>query len=113
MKYAVLVSRDFEKKCARLLKKYRSLSSDLKPLVARLTTGDFSPDSLVPGIDALVYKARLASSDQKRGKSGGYRVLYYVVSEDKRLILLGIYAKAQQENISPQEIKRLLKDFRG
>ena len=113
MKYAVLVSRDFEKRCERLLKKYRSLSSDLEPLVARLSDGDFSPDFLVPGIDARVYKARLASSDQKRGKSGGYRVIYYVVSEDKRLILLGIYAKAQQENISLQGIKRLLDDFKG
>ena len=48
MKYAVLVSRDFEKRCERLLKKYRSLSSDLEPLVACLSNGDFSPDFLVP-----------------------------------------------------------------
>ena len=111
--FSLEFSGDFKKSFKNLVKKYRSLEDDLQPLLARLEKGDFSFDDAVPGFEGTIYKARLSSRDQKRGKRGGFRVIYYAITDEEIVTLLAIYAKAQQENISPQEIKRLLKDFRG
>ena len=111
--YTILPSAKFAASYKRLKKKYKSLDDDIKPFVERLKVGDFSPDNMVQGFETSIYKARVASRDQGRGKRGGFRVVYYVVTPKGQVRLLSIYAKTQQENISPQEIKRLLKDFRN
>lgn len=45
-----------------------------------------------------------------RGKSGGVRVIYYYHNEDKPILLLLIYAKAKQENLTPAQ-KAQLKQY--
>ena len=47
----------------------------------------------------------------KRGKRGGYRVIYYLQTAQNRVILLTIYTKARRENIRVQEILSLLKQL--
>jgi len=42
-----------------------------------------------------------------RGKSGGARVIYYYHAPDKPLLLLLIYAKASQENLTAAQKARL------
>ena len=101
----------FQKAFSRLKRKYRNIEKDIQPLLFRLENGNFSHDSALPGFEGLVYKARVASSDQGRGKRGGFRIVYYCVTEKQEVRLLTIYAKAQQENISPQEIRQLLANF--
>ena len=44
-----------------------------------------------------------------KGKSGGFRIIYYLRSSDNTIYLLTIYAKAYKEDIDPVEIKALLK----
>ena len=61
-----------------------------------------------------MYKVRVGSIDQKKGKSGGFRVLYYVVTEARHIWLMHIYAKANQLNPTAEQIKKLnqiLEDF--
>lgn len=41
-----------------------------------------------------------------RGKRGGYRVVYYYVT-DNTVWLLTVYDKVRQENLSPAEQKRI------
>ena len=43
------------------------------------------------------------------GKSGGTRVIYYYHNEDKPILLLLIYAKADQENLSGVQKAQLKK----
>lgn len=62
------------------------------------------------GLRQLVFKARVENSDANKGKSGSYRVIYYVQTEDKA-ILLTIYSKSEQEDISNQEIREILGEF--
>ena len=100
-------SGDFKKSFKNLVKKYRSLEDDLQPLLERLEKGAFSLDDAVPGFEGTIYKARLPSRDQKRGKRGGFRVIYYAITDEEIVILLAIYAKAQKEDIDTKEIKRL------
>jgi hypothetical protein len=50
---------------------------------------------------------RVANSSAARGKSGGYRIIYYVALPTK-IVLLTIYAKSEQENIATKEIERIV-----
>ena len=50
-------------------------------------------------------KVRIARSGQ--GKSGGARVIYYYHSEDKPILLMLIYAKANQENLTDTQRAQL------
>jgi len=40
------------------------------------------------------------------GKSGGYRVIYYLVTDD-RILLVTLYAKTKRENLTKEQIQRL------
>jgi mRNA-degrading endonuclease RelE of RelBE toxin-antitoxin system len=57
-----------------------------------------------------VYKVRLRNTHAQRGKSGGYRVIYYVKIKE-HIILLTIYTKTAQTDISVQEIRRLIEEI--
>jgi hypothetical protein len=42
-----------------------------------------------------------------KGKSGGARAIYYYTTQDGCIFLLYIYAKNEQENLTPDQLKRL------
>ena len=96
----------FPQNLKKLKKKYLRIKKDLAPLIEQLEQGIFEGDKL-QGFTGDVYKVRVGSIDQKKGKSGGFRVLYYVVTEDKNIWLLHIYAKANQSNPTPEQIREL------
>lgn len=43
------------------------------------------------------------------GKRGGARVIYFYHDADRPLYLLMVYAKARQENLSPEEKRTVCK----
>jgi len=45
----------------------------------------------------------------KKGKSGAFRIIYFFKENDRRVYLLTIYFKGDKEDISPDEIEKLLK----
>jgi mRNA-degrading endonuclease RelE of RelBE toxin-antitoxin system len=100
---------EFDRRSKSLKKKYRSLKSDLKPLILELQFGE-TPGDILTGLLILAFKVRVRNSDASRGKSGGYRVIYYVVLPTK-IVLLTIYSKSEQENIDAQEIERIVAAF--
>jgi len=96
----------FPQNLKKLKKKYPRIKKDLEPLIKKLEQGIFEGDKL-QGFIGDVYKVRVGSIDQKKGKSSGFRVLYYVVIEDKNIWLLHIYAKANQLNPTSEQIREL------
>jgi hypothetical protein len=56
--------------------------------------------SLIPSFLELggVRKARWAQPG--RGKSGGFRVVYFFLAEPRRIYMASIYAKSRQSNLS-------------
>ncbi len=54
------------------------------------------------------YKIRLSISSKGKGKSGGARVITHVKIINQLVILLTIYDKSDQENISDSELNNLL-----
>ena len=77
----------FPRDLKKLKKKYPRIKQDLEPLIGQLEQGIFEGDKL-QGFIGDVYKVRVNSIDQKKGKSGGFRVLYYAVTENRNIWLL-------------------------
>ncbi|MEK6651907.1 MAG: type II toxin-antitoxin system RelE/ParE family toxin [Nitrospirota bacterium] len=108
MSYKIIPTPVFQRDVKYLKKKYRHIASDLEKLNSILIDDPAYGDA-VTGLEGRVFKARLASSDMGKGKSGGFRIIYYLRSSDNTIYLLTIYAKAYKEDIDPVEIKALLK----
>ena len=77
MANSVLITPYFEKKYKRFAKKFTSLDDELLALESDLKANPKLGESL----GANIYKIRLASKDKGRGKSGGFRVITYLVQE--------------------------------
>jgi len=45
-----------------------------------------------------------------KGKRGGLRVIYFHLPVDGAVLLIALYAKSQQKNISPKAIERSLRN---
>ena len=60
---------------------------------------------LIPGTGGL---RKLRWAGKGKGKSGGYRVIYYYFNEAIPVYLLAIYAKNQQVDLTPQQKARLI-----
>jgi hypothetical protein len=105
MNYSVFPTPDFIRFFKKLYKKYPSLKADLQELINILTE---KPDTGI-NLGHGVYKIRLAISSKGKGKSGGARVITYLVIEDKEVYLVFIYDKSQLENITKEQIFEMLK----
>jgi mRNA-degrading endonuclease RelE of RelBE toxin-antitoxin system len=105
----VEASDAFERSLRSLLKRYRSILDDLQPLIETLENNQRPGDKITnTGFD--VYKVRLKNSEIGKGKSAGYRVIYYIQTGD-RIILLTLYAKSDQASISAQTIREIIRDI--
>ncbi len=80
MNYNVEVSDNFKKGAKRLIKKFKSLTSEIKGLIATLETNPIQGTPLGNNI----YKIRLAIKSKKKGKSGGARILSFVLITEKQ-----------------------------
>ncbi|OYQ63711.1 addiction module antitoxin [Pseudanabaena sp. SR411] len=79
------------------------VQSDIQPIIEQLQNGNLIGDQ-ISGLDFTIFKVRAKNSDIPTGKSGGYRVIYQVVSPELVLLLL-IYAKSDQADVSLDEIE--------
>jgi mRNA-degrading endonuclease RelE of RelBE toxin-antitoxin system len=46
---------------------------------------------------------------EQRGKSGGFRIIYYRDKPNERFYMLLIYPKSEQEDLTPAQVKHLQK----
>jgi mRNA-degrading endonuclease RelE of RelBE toxin-antitoxin system len=105
MSYSVYPTPDFKKLFKKLAKKQPSLKVDLQSLVQILKE---KPDSGI-NIGHGIHKIRMAITSKGKGKSGGARVITYLVTDDNEVYLVYIYDKSQLVNISKEQIIELLK----
>jgi len=110
MNYKIKTIPNFDKDVKTLSKKYKSFKSDLVKLREILNE---NPKSGIP-IGNSCYKIRITIASKNKGKSGGARVITHLalLNELQGMIyLLAVYDKSEQENISDNEIKDLLKEI--
>ncbi|CAK8714153.1 MAG: hypothetical protein CDV28_14022 [Candidatus Electronema aureum] len=97
----------FRKVFRKFLKPYPHLQEDFLPLLEQLEHGPLPGVPLV-GFAGKIWKARLASSDQRKGRSGGFRLIYLTDEKAQELWLLTLYAKSEQTDIRAGEIQKIL-----
>jgi len=99
----------FAKTFKRLRKRYRNLEKDINVLRLALMKNPMAGMPLGAGL----YKIRLASSDMSKGKSGAFRVIYYLMLDADTIVLLDLYTKNEKENVPISEIKKILEQYLG
>jgi mRNA-degrading endonuclease RelE of RelBE toxin-antitoxin system len=105
----VIPSSRIAKDIKKLRKKYDSVERDIEPLIKVLELGE-TPGDRISGNRYPVYKVRIKNSNNRRGKSGGYRIIYYTVTPEA-IVLITIYSKSEQENISDREIEDIIEQY--
>ncbi len=90
----------FQEKALKLLGK-AGFDAMLEVLARRPKAGQ-----IIKGTGGL-RKVRIARPG--KGKSGGARVIYYFHNDNKPLLLLLVYAKAEQDNLTARQMAQLRK----
>jgi hypothetical protein len=113
----VIPTPQFKREAKPLLKKYLSLSSELRELEQQLKENAHLGDKITEN----TYKIRVAVKSKGKGKRGGLRVISYIIlkivanDEIENIYLLAIYDKSEFENISDkliaERIETVLEEF--
>jgi mRNA-degrading endonuclease RelE of RelBE toxin-antitoxin system len=97
------------RKLKRLLKKCPHSYDDLQGLIRQLERGQ-TPGDQISGVHYTVYKVRVRNTDMPKGKSGGYRVIYYMRTADNIVIIM-MYSKSERKDVDADEIRRVIDDL--
>jgi len=104
MNFSVFPSGKFKKETKRLIKKFPSLKQELAILASTL---EIHLETGTP-LGNNTYKIRVAIKSKGKGKSGGGRIITYVVTEDREVYLLTIYDKSELSFIDDKIIKAIM-----
>lgn len=99
----------FEKDIKALKKKYPRIRDDVKLIVSQIQEGKI-PGDQIPGISYPVFKVRLKNSDSQKGTRGGYRLIHYLKTP-QNVVLLTIYSKTDQEDITAKQIQEIISNY--
>lgn len=99
---------EFKRNLRAMAKKYRHIRSDVQPVIGRLQAGEVIGD-LVPGTHYTIFKVRIQNSDIQKGKRSGYRLIYHLKTLTS-IILVTIYSKLEQADISAKQIQRIIRE---
>lgn len=110
MKFNYEFTPTFTKELKRLLKKYKSLKSDILTLQNELEKDyNFGTD-----LGGGFRKIRLKITSKNKGKSGGGRIVIHEVFVDiheKNIVFVMIWDKSEVENISTKILQEILKKY--
>jgi mRNA-degrading endonuclease RelE of RelBE toxin-antitoxin system len=104
---SVKASRLFKRKVKPLAKKYHTLKESIDELANDLIKNPYLGDSYGQNI----YKIRLADESKGKGKSGGFRILYYLAiqrNENTLITLLTIFDKGEIDTIKKKDAEAIL-----
>lgn len=108
MSYKIKTIPHFDKALKRLVKKFPSLKIEYIALLDSLEVNPEQGNSLGNNC----YKIRISIASKRKGKSGGARVITYILVDNTTVFLLDIYDKSEQPSISDNELTALIKSIR-
>jgi mRNA-degrading endonuclease RelE of RelBE toxin-antitoxin system len=94
MLHAVVETSIFSRRADALLSR-----EDRDNLIDALARDPLAGD-LMPGLGGV---RKLRFAPRGRGKSGGFRVIYYFLTENRPILALLIYGKNEQSDLSPAQ----------
>lgn len=110
MSYNIVLTESFKHSVRQLKKRFRHVTDDVGVAIEVLLQ---SPrlGVVIPG-GSGVRKLRVRNTDLGKGKSRGYRLLYYVEDQPTPTIfLLLVYAKSHREDVTRRELRQLLDEW--
>ena len=105
----VRASAEFKRSLRTLAKRYRSVRSDIQPIIERLQLGEVLGDRVL-GTSYTIFKVRVKNSDIQKGKSGGYRFIYYL-KNSTQILLVTLYSKSDQGDVSSSIVNKIVAKF--
>lgn len=104
MSFKIIPTDKFKKEAKRLSRKFPSLKEDLNELGEILSkTPDYGKH-----LGNNVFKVRIAIKSKGKGKSGGARVITYLITEHKEVYLVLIYDKSEFDTIDDKTLHQLI-----
>ena len=94
MNYKVVITSEFAKEAKRIAKKHIGVKADIAKLIANLIINPTMGTQL--GHD--FYKIRVPITGTNKGKSGGARVITYVIINQETVLLTEIYLKSEYDS---------------
>lgn len=104
MSFNVIPSDKFKKEAKRLIRKFPSLKEELRKLSTILSEHPETGKSLRRN----TYKIRVAIKSKGKGKSGGARIITYLVTDNKEVYLLLIYDKSEYDNVDDKLLQQII-----
>lgn len=110
MTYNIQLTASFKRSVKKLKRRYPHVKDDIREGIEVLLQ---TPQlGVVVSGSGGIRKIRLSNRDAQRGKSGGYRLLYYLEDEQSQtLYLLLVYSKSDRANVTQRELKQLLDEW--
>lgn len=105
----VEIPETFRKSLTRLERRFPRVINEVDKLIDLLEQ-DERPGDKIPGVGYDVYKVRLKNPSAKKGKRGGFRLIYYIQLADQ-IVLLTIYSKSEQSDISAKQLQLIIEDY--
>lgn len=102
----VSISDRFASEVRQLAKRYRRIRIDIQPIIEQLEAGEL-PGDQIPGMNYALFKVRVKNSDTQRGKSGGYRIIYYLKTETQ-ILLVTLYSKSDKSDVTVDEVRDII-----
>lgn len=106
MAFNVVLTSDFKKNLKHIAKKHRQVLKDVDALIDELT----EHPTIGTDLGHNLYKIRLAVSGNNKGKSGGARVITYVVLINEIVYLAEIYLKSEHATTDLNVLIKRLKE---
>ena len=95
-----------------MVKKFPSLHDELDELIDDLIKDPLIGISLGSGL----YKIKFSDKDKGKGKSGGFRIITYLVTETKNtheVLLIFIYDKSEESTFIKDVLIKMVKNIMG
>lgn len=100
----------FTKAINKLSRKYQTVVDDALPVIEQIRAGETPGDRVQEVAPYLVFKVRVKNTGARRGKSGGFRMIYYVKTSEQTTMLT-IYSKTERIDITAKEILEIIESL--
>ena len=100
---------EFKRNLRGLSRRYPNIRSDIQPVIEKLQAGEIAGDQ-IPRVGYTLFKIRVRNSNIPKGKSSGYRLIYYLRTADQ-IILITIYSKSDQSDVTAAQIRRIIAEY--
>jgi mRNA-degrading endonuclease RelE of RelBE toxin-antitoxin system len=100
----------------QLSKRYPSIRADVTACMDTINIHQPPGDEIIGTHPYKAYKVRIRNSDNNKGASAGYRLIYFIfnsTSVNAIIFLLTIYSKNDQVDVRPDLIVRLIDEMIG